>query len=375
MSSADAGQERKVLYQTRSVSQEWVMQNFDEIRDTLTISKDHELPAPVASREAGDRRRRLRSGLSIAGCVLLIGSFCVAQSAPVPAPFSIHDFTPDFWRFWEAAQNQPMEKQAQLWQDLYVSRHQEVFNDLATPCKDQWNPAWSRSHYLPDLPKLVPGIRTLVADLPRQLDEANSRFLEAFPDMHWAGDIYVMASAYCFTGRSQVIQGRGALLFGVDGIAGFGQKDLIPGMHHELFHRYHRDFFDFEASSNYPLWTALWAEGMATYVSEMLNPSASEIDLAQVPLGMVRQVNDRRARLAADFLRRFESTAEKDAKLYFNDINSRNALVPPRAGYQLGVLVIRDLSKKHSIQAMAHWSQSEAKPNILAALKRISAIP
>ena len=97
-------------------------------------------------------------------------------------------------------------------------------------------------------------------------------------------------------------------------------------------------------------------------------------NLAQVPLGMVRQVNDRRGQLGADFLRRFESTAEKDAKLYFNDINSKDARVPARAGYQLGVLVIRELSKEYSIQTMAHWSQAEVKPRVHAALERISAI-
>jgi hypothetical protein len=68
----------------------------------------------------------------------------------------------------------------------------------------------------------------------------------------------------------------------------------------------------------------------------MLNPSASEIDLAEVPLGMVRQVNDRRGQLATDFQNRFDSSAERDAKLSFNDINSKDAVVPPRAGYQLG---------------------------------------
>jgi hypothetical protein len=299
----------------------------------------------------------------------------VAQAAPAaPATtFAMHDFTPDFWRFWEAAQNQPVDRQAQLWQQLYVSRHQAVFDDLATACKDQWDAAWARTHYLKDLPRVVPAIRTMVADLPRQLEEANMRFLKTFPDMRWSGDVYVMASGYCFSGRAQMIQGRSALLFGVDAIAALGQKDLIPGMQHELFHRYHHQFFDFEASSAYPLWTALWAEGMATYVSERLNPSASEVDLAQFPLGMVRQVDERRGKLAADFLRRFESTAEQDAKLYFNDINSKHALIPARAGYQLGVLVIRDLSKQYSIQTMAHWSQAEAKPKVHAALERISA--
>jgi hypothetical protein len=102
-------------------------------------------------------------------------------------------------------------------------------------------------------------------------------------------------------------------------MAALGQKDLIPGMQHELFHRYQHQFFDNEANGAYPLWTALRAEGMAQYVSEILNPSASEIDLAHVPPGMVQQVDSR--------LRRFESTAGEDATLYFNDIDSKDALV------------------------------------------------
>lgn len=87
----------------------------------------------------------------------------------------------------------------------------------------------------------------------------------------------------CFSGRSQTIEGRSALLFGVDAMAALGMKDLIPGM--------------------------------------------------QLDLG----------------------------------------LVPPRSGYRLGMLVARELSKKYSIQTMAHWSQAEAKPRVRAALERISA--
>jgi hypothetical protein len=294
----------------------------------------------------------------------------VALAAAVP--FAIHDFTPDFWRFWDAAQNQPAEQQAQLWQQLYVAPHQRVFDDLATPCKDQYDAGWFRANYLKDLPRIVPAIRAMVADLPHQLDEAKRRFVNTFPDMRWSGDVYVMAAGFCFNGRAQKIAGRNAMLFGVDTMAALGQKDPIPTMHHELFHRYHREFFEFEGASGYPLWTTLWAEGLAAYVAEELNPSASEIDLGMVPLGMARRVDDRRAELAADFLRRFESTAEKDATVYFNDTNSKDAFVPARAGYQLGVLVSRDLSKQHSLQTMAHWSQAEAKPRIRASLERIS---
>jgi hypothetical protein len=292
--------------------------------------------------------------------------------ATVVATFAIHDFTPDFWRFWEAARNQPVEHQARLWQQLNVAPHQAVFNDLAPACKDQWDAAWSRAHFFPDLPRVVPAIRSIVKDLGEQLEQANSRFLKTFPDMRWSGDVYIMASGYCFSGRAQKIQGRSALLFGVDAIAALGMKDLIPGMQHELFHRYHREFFEFEGSSAYPLWTALWAEGMAMYVSRELNPSAGELDLGLVPLGMAQQVDERRADVAADFLRRFESTAEKDATLYFNSPEGKDPVVPPRAGYQLGMLVVRDLAKQHSIRTLAHWSQAEAKPRVRAALERIA---
>ncbi|HEY7641147.1 MAG TPA: hypothetical protein VH814_15580 [Steroidobacteraceae bacterium] len=293
-------------------------------------------------------------------------------AAAAAATFAIHDFTPDFWRFWETAQNQPLERQAQLWRQLYVAKHQTVFDDLAQNCEPEWNDDWFRAHYLPELPKVVPAMRTISAGLGQQLDAANRRFLQMFPDMQWAGDIYFMASGFCFDGRSQTIQGRSALLFGVDAMAGFGQKSAIPVMHHELFHRYHRAFFEFEVTGSYPLWTALWAEGLATYVAKELNPSASELDRGMVPLGMVERVDDRRAELAADFLRRFESTVAKDATVYFNGTNSKDAFVPARAGYELGALVAGELSKQYSLQTMAHWSQADAKPKIRAALEQMS---
>jgi hypothetical protein len=319
----------------------------------------------------------MSSRLSVAAAVLLVGSSFAAScaSSPPAAPFAIHDFTPEFWRFWEAAQNQPVEQQEKLWQQLYVAPHKAVFDDLAGPCKSVFDPAWARARYFPSLPGVVPRIREMVAGLGHQLDEANGRFLKTFADMRWSGDIYVMASGFCFNGRAQMIQGRGALLFGVDAAVGLGQKNLIPVIQHELFHRYHREYFEFEGSSGYPLWATLWAEGMATYVSELLNPSASDTDLGNVPLGMVQQVDSRRGELAAAFLQRFDSTSEKDATVWFNDIFSKDPLVPPRGGYQLGVWVVRELSKQDSIQTMAHWSQADAKPRVRAALERISVTP
>lgn len=286
--------------------------------------------------------------------------------------FAIHDLMPEFWRFWDAARNQPIEKQMQLWQEVYVRPHQAVFDDLAIPCKPEFETEWAKSSYFPNLPKITPAMRAVSNQLQEQIHPAAQRFLETFPDMHWVGDIYIMASGYCFNGRAQKIGGRSAILFGIDTIVSLNQGNQIPHLHHELFHRYHHQFFDYEPSSGYPLWTSLWTEGLAVYVSEQLNPSASERDLSMVPLGMVAQVNGRQRELAADFLKRCDSTSEKDATIYFNDANSKDSFVPPRAGYELGVLVVRKLAKRYSLKAMAHWSQQQAKPRVLQALREIA---
>jgi len=315
-------------------------------------------------------KNRMDRKIATIVCLGFLACLSPALAAPA-ASFTIHDFMPDFWQFWTAAENQPVERQAELWQSLYVGKHQAVFNDLAGPCKDQWDPAWARTRYFPNLPKITPAMRDATAGLSEKLAATQARFLKQFPDMHWAGDIYVMASGYCFNGRAQEIQGRGAILFGTDATVALGQKDITPGMTHELFHRYHFQFFDFKASSNYPLWTTLWAEGMAQYICEKLNPTASEVDLSHVPAGSVEKVDANRRELAADFLKKFNSTQEIDAKVWFNDIRSQDPVVPPRGGYELGVLVAKELAKRYSDQTMAHWPQSEAKPKIQAALEAI----
>jgi hypothetical protein len=310
-------------------------------------------------------------GATVIFGVLLSGWTCLAFP-PSKSSFTVHNFMPEFWKFWAAAQGQSIDRQAQLWQDIYVKPHRMVYGDLVKSCKDEFDPEWARAKYFPDLPKLVPAMHAMADSLPQQLTAAQRRFLQMFPDMRWAGDIYVLASGHCFNARAQTIQGRSAVLFGVDDIVALGQRDLTPVIEHELFHRYHHEFFDFEVSSGYPLWTVLWAEGLAQYVCEQLNPAASEIDLSLVPLGMAQTVDDRKAEIAADFLRRFDSTDENDSTVYFSISDHEDPLVPARAGYELGVLVVRELSKHNSIRTMAHWSQQEAKPQLHEALSALA---
>jgi hypothetical protein len=97
-----------------------------------------------------------------------------------------------------------------------------------------------------------------------------------------------------------------------------------------------------------------------------------EVDLSHLPAGMVQKVDARGQELAADFLKKFTSTQKVGAKVYFSHIRSQDPFVPPRAGYRLGTLVVRELAKRNSIPTMTHWSQKEARPKIQAALEAIA---
>jgi uncharacterized protein YjaZ len=189
--------------------------------------------------------------------------------------------------------------------------------------------------------------------------------------MRWSGDIYMMASAGCFNGRSQRIHGREALLLGLDDIAELHDTNLSPLLDHELFHRYHHGFFPFEPGNDEPLWVRLWAEGLATYVSRKMNPSASNMDTLWIADPKINELDDRRSFLAADFIKRFASTSQRDASPYFLDERGTDPNIPPRAGYYLGLRVVEDLSRSYSLQQMAHWNRAEAEPHIQAALRHL----
>ena len=300
----------------------------------------------------------------------LVGT--VARSDAPRISFAFHNLMPDFWKFWAQARNKPADRQLELWRQVYLAPNQTVFDDLNAPCEHRFNANTMRTDYFPYLPALVPEMHAVADRVDEEMTIADRHFLHTFPDMHWVGDVYIMASGGCFNGRAQMIAGRSAILLGIDDLAALGQKNLVPLLEHELFHRYHHQFFDFEPTGGYPLWTSLWAEGMATFVAEQLNPDATQVDLGLMPKGMPKKVDGQRKLLASAFLKSFEATDSHDALVWFNDDNSKDPMVPARAGYELGVLTVRELFTHHSKIEMAHWSRAEAEPHVHAALEALA---
>ncbi len=308
---------------------------------------------------------------------MVLGMVCLPsgaspQSAKGQDTVQLIDLMPDFWSFWDRAEGKPASQQLSAWQVRYVQPNAAVFHDLETPCARHLNSA-AAEDYFGDLPELISGMRTLESSLPETISRARLKFQGAFPDMAWRGDIYLMASAGCFNGRSQKIAGREALLLGLDDIVGLHETNLPPMLEHELFHRYHHSFFAFEPEQDEPMWVRLWAEGMATYVSTELSPSATHMETMMMTDQKVADLNANRAGLAASFLRVFDSTAQSDADPYFLQDVSDNPGVPGHTGYYLGFLVAQLLNRQYSLIEMAHWDRAQAESQVRRALLEVSA--
>ena len=247
-----------------------------------------------------------------------------------------------------------------------------VFRDLNAPCARDLDSTALENDYFPALPEYVGGMHALELSLPQTISQTRQRFQKIFPDMTWRGNIYLMASAGCFNGRSQEIGGGEALLLGLDDIVGLHETNLPPLLEHELFHRYHHAFFAFEPDHDESMWVRLWAEGLATYVAQRLSPSASYMDTMWMTDKKVADLDANTSVLAASFLGSFDSTSQGDADHYFLQDVSNDPKIPGHTGYFLGMRVAMLLSHRYSIVERAHWNRTQAEPHIRGARQQMA---
>ena len=94
---------------------------------------------------------------------------------------------------------------------------------------------------------------------------------------------------------------------------------------------------------------SLWEEGLAVYVSHLLNPNASYAELLLgFPEGLFERAWRGRTLLARDLSQHLTSTNEGVNRRYFTPWTG-DARVPGRAGYVIGYVVVRELVKRYPL--------------------------
>jgi hypothetical protein len=287
--------------------------------------------------------------------------------------------TASFAAFWQAAKGRPFVQQLAAWD-----------RDIEAPRRDLYDSVvWEASHHqdgyarkqrflqarFAAYPALAAGIPMEELVLRRVLDKQIPRFRRVFPDANPQPPVQVLLAPN-FDAKSGVLaDGRPVLVFAVDSLL-LEKADLDIVVPHELFHLYHAKHAGFGNDGVMPgvaLTVPLFEEGLATYVSSQLSPGHDDgtlllqTDLGDIPASRLAEIAHR---FLADARFKAIDSEHPDAfKKWFNAAAvPYQRDLPNRAGYWLGLQVIRHLRRTYTLTQIAAWSPAQADVAVRVAL-------
>ena len=327
------------------------------------------------------RRFSLPLALFFGGTVI-----CTQTGNAVTPTQNAPTVTASFDAFWAAARDEPFPQQEVLWNTYVEGPREALYRSVVWEVRD--NPEWqvTRRKMLQmrfgQYPRIAPAVPMEARDIETQLHTQTAKLRTLFPGAA-AAPRAVIVLAPNFDAKSGVMpDGTPVLALAVDSLA-LEKADLRILLPHELFHLYDAQHAGVENDGVMPntsLVLPLFAEGLATYVSSVASPGYAEGQyLFQSDLGKLPPVRLKAA--ARDFLDIAgtmtidpvtHATSPLFARWFESDRKPLNPGYPNRAGYWLGMNLIRQLRRTYSLQQMASWPPAEAQRKMLAALSAMA---
>jgi hypothetical protein len=323
--------------------------------------------------------------------VIFFGFLMVGLMGFAPRParatepsIKIISFQNEFVQFWREAKAKPFSQQLQLWNLMIEEPHRQFF-DFAV-WEKRIRPNWSETKALalksrlalyPDL--YGPTLKAYET-FPQVVQDQIERFRKIVPDFESNFPIYAIVAPN-FDAKSAVTGPREnsiALVIALDSIA-LEKANLDILFPHELFHAFHAQRSGFLNDGVMPgtsILVPLWEEGFATYVSGLANPGTTDGQLLFDPSFGKATEKDLRW-LAGKFLEQMnQKTLDPSSTDAFKSWFSVGKLkvredLPNRAGYFLGLRVVREVAKIHSLKEMIAWRPESVTPFLTDALAKL----
>ncbi len=288
-------------------------------------------------------RRTRNPSRSLPVCLIFI---CLCLAAKAADNLIVYDLIPDFYGFLQIAPEEK-ESRAELFAKMMLRSHPEVY-DRPRIFKTDIS---SLEQYLAELGPYLPAIKHIHKSLERERPTIQAKFLAAFPNFDPSkARIYLMLSLFRFDGKIPHDNPR-MLLLGLDGLAKFhGSKVRVSViLTHELFHIYH---FQVNPLPRYQveLYRLIWQEGLATYVSRLLNPEASLADALLDPR-LAEEGPKYIPAFAHQLLTELESTDDDTTARYLS--YRRGSQIPARMGYLIGYEIARKTATTYPLAELA----------------------
>lgn len=315
-------------------------------------------------------------------CALtMLASIALAYAGKAAArPCDYQDLMPAYERFAaRTAELLPQQRAAAFVRDFglrYPNYYApEVFGDAAhieARALRYFDPAQAASIF-PGVPPLTAErLAALGSVVGPQFAQQQRRFMETFTDFSCDTTVEFGVSLLKFDGHPVEFGGKRYLLFGVDIIAMLHEPADMPAFFdHEIFHLYHRNVIGSRApQGDAPGWWTMWVEGLATYVSQRMNPKLDTQQVFWYPRDMVVRMEQDRTRAARLLLRDIDKTGP-DADRWFVASASVEAL-PIRAGYYLGYLFAKSEGDGQPLPQLARMAPERVHGAAVAFLTHLA---
>lgn len=328
----------------------------------------------------------------VSGLLALLLGALSSSAPPVDAATRVAtapSIITSFEAFWPTAQGKPFAEQEALWNRLIEGPREALYRAVVWEVRD--NPRWQKDKDVmlqarfAQYPRVAAQVPAEAGDIEAQLGTQTVRFRALFPGAAGVPRA-VIVLAPDFDAKSGVLpDGTPVLALAADTLA-LEKADLRIILPHQLFHLYDAGHAGVKNDGVMPdtrLTLPLFAEGLATYVSSVASPGSS--DGQYLLLQSKKMVELPRSRLPAaarDFLR-VASTMTIDpaahgisrpyAQWFEGSDKPLNPGYPNRAGYWLGLNLIRQLRRAYSLQQLASWPPAEAQQKTQTVLVEMAA--
>lgn len=301
--------------------------------------------------------------------VLLV--FLLAAQPFIPASAAtdctVVDLMPAFWQ--ALAGRDPA---AQV-RTAVIDPHPDLYNDnfvrLPTGAKWQEKFARERTYVEANRSEVTAAEQYLAANVPGYMQA----FRKTFPDYRCDFKFYIAPSFGNMDGSATVMNGKHLILFAPDVIARIHKLDELKVLiDHETFHIYHHQAtgeLGVDESAIPTIEVALWSEGLATFVSWRMNPAVS-LDVALLQPGIPEGARPHLPAIATELLAHLGERNESTYARYFQGGKQPDGY-PSRAGYYVGMLIAQNLSKRYSLQELAHLKGPMLREALVSELQQL----
>lgn len=220
------------------------------------------------------------------------------------------------------------------------------------------------SQWLTRVDGRVSDIHAMAEAIQPAWQEHEPRFRKVFPEAI-TRKLTIMPSIGCFNAKPGRLDGAETLFAAPDGMVLMGNtiEDLPVTLDHEAFHLYQHQVNQ-TINASY-VWGRLWSEGLAQYVSQRLNPYASQ---SSIMMSMeLAQASPQDIAAGTELARKaFESTDQTALQTLFAAMT--HDTLPPRIGYLVGLRAVEKISGNHTLDELARMPADRVRPILYRAL-------